>query len=207
MHALFFGRLTDALDPKNQCRVISRPCGQTRSQTTTDICKPTCSFQLFRLSRLSRYQGHALDAEAFLSTLRRGGGRTPSFWRPHPNLVKRVVSSITLMICSQICILSICVHHLVFCCPCPRNWWVYMRCLRWTMAMAAKATTSYFTENNETKENHKTACPWPNTSSTPRGEHAYTTHWHFTNTAPTLHRHFADTFEKFFEISNNSRKF
>ena len=61
--------------------------------------------------------------------------------------------------------------------------------------------------NNETKENHKTACPWPNTSSTPRGEHAYTTHWHFTNTAPTLHRHFADTFEKFFEISKNSRKF
>ena len=75
------------------------------------------------------------------------------------------------------------------------------------MAMAAKATTSYFTENNETKENHKTACPWPNTSSTPRGEHAYTTHWHFTNTAPTLHRHFADTFEKFFEISKKSTKF
>ena len=118
-----------------------------------------------------------------------GGGRTPSFRRPHPNLVKRVVSSITLMICSQICILSICVHHLVFCCPCPRNWWVYMRCLRWTMAMAAKATTSYFIETMKRKKIIRQLA----LGQIRAQRQGASMHTQLTGISPTLHRHFNDT--------------
>ena len=114
------------------------------------------------------------------------------------------------MICSQICILSICVHHLVFCCPCPRNWWVYMRCLRWTMAMAAKATTSYFIETMKRKKIIRQLA----LGQIRAQRQGASMHTQLTGISPTLHRHFTDTSPtllrnslKFQKIQENSKKF